>query len=116
MLTQVGGSSGLAVLVTGAVVLPLGLAPEAARDTLGGAVAVAEQLPDELGLAVLAVARDAFVQGLHLAAAISAAVAMATALTVMILLRGVRASAETEDQPEPASAGAATADGLTCSS
>src|SRR5262249_8551465 len=47
-------------------------ASEAARSTLGGAVAVARQLPDHLGAALLAPAREAFVQAFELTAAISA--------------------------------------------
>ncbi|MEX2457425.1 MAG: hypothetical protein WD770_00390, partial [Actinomycetota bacterium] len=43
-------------------------------DTLGGAVEVARQLPGDLGTALLGAARDAFVTGMHVAAAISAAV------------------------------------------
>jgi DHA2 family multidrug resistance protein-like MFS transporter len=75
-------------------------AAEIARDTLGAAVGVAGQLPDQQGLALLGVARDAFVQGLHLAAAISAAVAIGAALMAVILLRCVPARSESEGQPE----------------
>jgi DHA2 family multidrug resistance protein-like MFS transporter len=62
-------------------------AGEAARGTLGGAVAVAEQLPVELGTALLATARDSFTQGLVLAAAISAALMIATGVVTAIVLR-----------------------------
>src|SRR3712207_9013824 len=41
------------------------------RDTLGAAVGVAGQLPDGTGAALLAVARDAFVQGMQLTSAIA---------------------------------------------
>src|SRR6266508_372679 len=51
-----------------------------ARDTLGGAVAVAGELPDRLGAAVLQTAREAFVQGMHLTSAIAALVAVGLAL------------------------------------
>jgi MFS transporter, DHA2 family, multidrug resistance protein len=57
-----------------------------ARDTLGGAVAVAGQLPDRLGAALLEAARAAFTQGLQLAAAVSAAATLAFAVLVVVLL------------------------------
>jgi DHA2 family multidrug resistance protein-like MFS transporter len=64
-----------------------------ARDTLGAAGHVAGQLPDQVGHALLAVAGHAFVQGLHLAAGISAAVALAGAVFSVALLRSVSTSA-----------------------
>jgi DHA2 family multidrug resistance protein-like MFS transporter len=155
LLTQLGGTTGLAVLVTGSVIFSLGLAPvdtlatdlavgaarperagaasaitetsaefggalgiavlgvigtavyrgqmagaipdgvphqaaAAARDTLGGAVAAAGQLPHRLGAALLEAARQAFTHGLHAAAAASAAAALAFAILVVVLLRGAR--------------------------
>ena len=173
LLTQVGGSSALAVLVTGSVVFSVGLAPvftlatdlivgsapperagaasaisetaselggalgiailgvigtavyrgqvtgaiasgvpsaaaTATRDTLGGAVAAAGQLPDDLGAALLAAARDAFGHGLHVVAAISAGVAIGSAVLAAAFLRGAPSSdiAEPEvaeaDVAEPA--------------
>ncbi|MGH7536796.1 MAG: MFS transporter [Gemmatimonadales bacterium] len=145
ILTQVGGASGLAVLVTGSVIYSLGLAPvftltndliignapperagaasgisetsselggalgiailgsigtaiyrsrvahavpsgippeasEAARGTLGGALAVAQQLPGQLGADLLGAARDAFTDALVVTAGICAAVVLATAV------------------------------------
>ena len=50
-----------------------GEAAEVARDTLGGALTVAEQLPAELGAALLETARAAFTSGLQLAFATAAA-------------------------------------------
>jgi DHA2 family multidrug resistance protein-like MFS transporter len=159
LLTQVGGASGLAVLVTGSVVLNLGMAPvgtlatdlvvttapperagaaaaisetssefggersiailgsigtavyrnvmanaipdggprqamEAARATLGGAVAVAKRLPDEVGTALLASARGAFAQAFELTAAISSLVVVLPAIVPAFLLRGVRVGTE----------------------
>jgi DHA2 family multidrug resistance protein-like MFS transporter len=91
--------------------LPAGIPPEAAasaRDTLGAAVGVAEQLPAELGGALLDVARAAFVQGLHLAAAISAAVAITAAIVAVIVLRSVPAGAQLAEQPDADSAGTTT--------
>jgi DHA2 family multidrug resistance protein-like MFS transporter len=109
---ELGGALGIAILGSiGTAVyrsalanrLPASIpsqAAEIARDTLGAAVGVAGQLPDQQGLALLGVARDAFVQGLHLAAAISAAVAIGAALMAVILLRCVPARSESEGQPE----------------
>ena len=74
--------------------VPGGLPPEAmeaARSTLGGAVAVAEQLPRHLSADLLGTARAAFTQAFELTAAISAAVSLVTAVGVMVLLRRVRA-------------------------
>ena len=155
MLTQVGGSDGLASVVVGSVVISLGLAPvmslttelivgsapperagaasgisetaaelggalgisvlgsigvalyrrgvsealpagvpaeaaTVARDTLGGAVAVAAELPGQLGTALLEVARDAFVGGMQVAAGISAVVAVGVAILAVAMLRNVR--------------------------
>ncbi|MBI3971319.1 MAG: MFS transporter [Chloroflexi bacterium] len=105
---ELGGALGIAVLGSvGTAVYRRALADrlptdfpseaaEIARDTLGVAVGVAGQLPDQLGRALLEVAGAAFVQGLHLAAGISAAVALAAALAAVILLRHVPASAAPE--------------------
>jgi DHA2 family multidrug resistance protein-like MFS transporter len=110
---EMGGALGIAILGSiGTAVyrgdlahhLPAGVPPQAAeiaRNTLGGAVGVAGQLPEPLGSALLGIARDAFVHGLHLAAAISAAVAIGAAIMVVILLRRVPARSELEGQPEP---------------
>ena len=171
LLTQVEGGSGPAVLVTGSVVLSLGLAPvvtlatdlivgaapperagtasaisetgaefggalgiavlggigtviyrgqladsapagvpsaaaAAARDTLGGAAAVANQLPDQLGAALLAAAREAFTQALHATAAISAACTLGIAILAAVLLRPVRTGARPERSPAPNPGGA----------
>ncbi|MBQ0906575.1 MFS transporter [Micromonospora sp. U21] len=98
--SELGGALGMAILGSvGAAVyrrevldgLPPGLpadARDAARETLGGALAVAEGLPADLGDAVLHAARLAFADGLHLAA-IAATVAMLLgALVALATLRG----------------------------
>jgi MFS transporter, DHA2 family, multidrug resistance protein len=59
-------------------------AAAAARDTLGGAVAVADQLPSS----VLQAATEAFTQGLQIAAGTTAAVVAAVAIVAAVLLRG----------------------------
>jgi MFS transporter, DHA2 family, multidrug resistance protein len=70
-------------------------AATAARDTLGGAVGVADILPASSAEALLAVARTAFVDGMHVAAAIAAVVGLALAAFAYVTLR---------DQPSERSA------------
>jgi DHA2 family multidrug resistance protein-like MFS transporter len=96
---ELGGALGIAVLGSigvaiyrGALAgsLPAGVPDEAAvaaRDTLGGAVAVAGQLPEGLGGAVLDVARDAFVQGMHVTSAVAAVVAIIIAVAATVFMR-----------------------------
>jgi len=105
---EFGGALGIAVLgVVGTAVyrgrmadgVPAAVpdqAAAAARDTLGGAVAAAGQLPDRLGAPLLEVAREAFTQSLQATAAVSAAAALAFAVLVVVLLRGVRQSSQPE--------------------
>jgi DHA2 family multidrug resistance protein-like MFS transporter len=64
----------------------------AARDTLGGATGVAAALPDGLAATLLDVARNAFVHGMQVVAAISLVVAVAVAIVAIITLRDVRPS------------------------
>jgi DHA2 family multidrug resistance protein-like MFS transporter len=98
------GSIGIAIYraaVAGA--LPAGIpveASEAARDTLGGAIEVAGQLPDNLGPALVDAAREAFLQGLHVAAVISAIGAIGLAALVLALLRGVRPGSHSGEEAE----------------
>jgi DHA2 family multidrug resistance protein-like MFS transporter len=66
---------------------------EAARDTIGGAVAAGEQLPQPLAAQVLDAAQEAFTQGLQAAALASAILAGAAAVFTALILRHVRASA-----------------------
>lgn len=163
VLTQVDGSSGLAALVTGYVVLSLGLAPvftlatdliigtapperagaasaiaetsselggalgiailgsivtaiyrsamasavpagvphtvaEAARNTLGGALAAAQQMPGETGAALLAIANNAFARAFEITVEICGAVAVTGAMLAAILLRGVGYGTEHDGQ------------------
>jgi MFS transporter, DHA2 family, multidrug resistance protein len=103
---EFGGALGIATLgVIGTSIyrrqmtddLPAGIphhAAAAARDTLGGAVAAAGQLPDHLGQALLWAARQAFTQGLHVAFAVSSATTISAAILAAILLRRPRPSAE----------------------
>jgi DHA2 family multidrug resistance protein-like MFS transporter len=101
---ELGGALGISILgsigvalyrsgVSGA--LPAGVPAEAAtvaRDTLGGAVAVAAQLPGQVGTTLVEVAREAFVGGMQLAAGISAVVAIGVAVLAVVMLRNVRSS------------------------
>ncbi|MGQ0538391.1 MAG: MFS transporter, partial [Gemmatimonadaceae bacterium] len=67
-----------------------GAAAEAARATLGGAVAAAAELPGRLGTELVAGAREAFLQGLRLVAAISVVGSLGLAAFVAATLRHVR--------------------------
>jgi DHA2 family multidrug resistance protein-like MFS transporter len=113
---ELGGALGIAILGSIGVAvyrgelgaaLPAGVPREAAavaRDTLGGAVGVAGQLPGGVGGALLEVARQAFTHGLQLTAGLSAVVAVGIAVLATVGLRGVGASSEAEpgEQPAPA--------------
>jgi MFS transporter, DHA2 family, multidrug resistance protein len=81
-------------------------AAEAARDTLGGAVSVADQLPGTLAAELLDTAREAFTQGLQVSAITSVAIVLVMAILTAILLRHVRPGFEPEGQPEPEPGGA----------
>jgi MFS transporter, DHA2 family, multidrug resistance protein len=91
--------------------IPAGVPPEgevAARDTFGGAVAVAEELPETVGAELLAAASSAFTQGMQVAALSSALIAAVTAVVAAVFLRGLgmparaEAEAEVEGAPVPA--------------
>jgi len=111
---ELGGALGIAILGSVGVAIYRGAvgaelpstvpvaAAEAARDTLGGAVAVASQLPAELGAAVLEVARQAFVAGMHLTAGIAAIVALGLAVLALVSLRS-QSLGGGEDAGEPPS-------------
>jgi DHA2 family multidrug resistance protein-like MFS transporter len=111
--SEFGGALGIAILgVTGTAVYRgqmtdavLAAVPSeaatAARDSLGGAVTAAGQLPEQLGGTLLDTAREAFTQGLRLSFAISAAVAVGIAVLVAALLRHVEAEPQPTSHPEP---------------
>jgi MFS transporter, DHA2 family, multidrug resistance protein len=115
---EFGGALGIAILGSiGTAVyrsevahaFPDGAPPEAAEaapDTLGGAVSVAHQLPGPLAADLLDAAREAFTQGLQLAAVMSAAIVLGMAILTAVLLRHVRPGSEPEGQLEPEPGGA----------
>jgi MFS transporter, DHA2 family, multidrug resistance protein len=114
--SELGGALGISVLGSIGVALyraslgdalPAGVPADAAvvaRDTLGGAVAVADQLPGQLGTAVLDAARDAFVQGMQVATTISAVIAVGVAILAIVMLRNVGSGADREAAVDAAEA------------
>jgi DHA2 family multidrug resistance protein-like MFS transporter len=97
--SELGGALGIAVLGTIGVAiyrggvadgLPAGVPAEladAAADTLGGAGAVAAQLPAADGAALLHAANSAFVSGLHLTSLVAAVIAVGLAVLAAVALR-----------------------------
>jgi MFS transporter, DHA2 family, multidrug resistance protein len=100
------GSIGVAIYRSGlADALPAGVPTEAAaaaRDTLGGAVAVAQRLPADVGASLLAASHEAFTTGLQVTAGISAVVAVGIAVVATVMLRDVPRTSEatTAEPPE----------------
>ena len=109
---ELGGALGIAILGSiGTAVyraeiadsVPSGMpveAVDAARDTLGAALDVAQTLPAELASALVAAASTAFVDALHFVAAVAAVGAVLTAIGAAIALRSVPRRSE----PEPVDA------------
>jgi DHA2 family multidrug resistance protein-like MFS transporter len=99
--SELGGALGIAILGSvgtavyrGAMAtdLPSGVpsaAAAVAKATLGGAVAEASRLPQDVGAPLLDTARAAFGHAFEMTAAICAVVAIATAVVAMVLLRQV---------------------------
>jgi DHA2 family multidrug resistance protein-like MFS transporter len=98
---ELGGALGIAILGSlGTIVYRSGVANavpadipaavvDAARDSLGGAIAVAQSLPEALGVALVTAAQTAFVDALHVVAAVSAVLAIVAAAVVAYALRTV---------------------------
>jgi DHA2 family multidrug resistance protein-like MFS transporter len=106
ILGSIGAAAYRSALDSG---LPAGVPPEAAevaRDTLGGAVGVAAQLPGQVGAALLDVAQSAFVQSMHLVVGISAAIALGVGVVAALAFRGLPANPQTEGQPDLDTSGA----------
>ncbi|MEV6178147.1 MFS transporter [Streptomyces sp. NPDC052015] len=99
--TEFGGALGMAVLgAVGTAVYRHEIpesAPDAARETLGGALAVADQVP---GLA--AVAREAFTSGMQAAAIAGAVVLAGAAALAAVSLRRVEPRKSAAEAPEKA--------------
>jgi DHA2 family multidrug resistance protein-like MFS transporter len=102
--TEFGGALGIAILGSiGTAVyrsqvahaIPAGIPANAAGETLGGAVATASQLPSYLSTTLLGFAREAFTNGLHAVAGLSAAIVAVLAVFVIVVLRHVRPGDET---------------------
>ena len=112
--SELGGALGLAILGTvgtaiyrsnAADAIPAGLPADAgatASDTLGGAVEVAARLPQPLAAEVLEPAREAFTQGLQVAATVSGILLVAAAVLVARLLARGAERPESERTPTPA--------------
>jgi MFS transporter, DHA2 family, multidrug resistance protein len=107
---ELGGALGIAILGSIGVAvyraeladtLPAsvpGQAAAVARDTLGGAVGVAAQLPGAAGAGLVEAAQAAFVRGMQLTVSLSATVAVVVAVMATILLHAV--PVPTQPQPE----------------
>ncbi|QEU87871.1 hypothetical protein CP969_26675 [Streptomyces viridosporus T7A] len=94
-----GGALGTAVLGSlGTARLPrrdAGLRPgRGPRETLGGALAVAQRLPEGAGDALATAAREAFTSGMNAAAVAGAVVLAGAAVLAGTALRGVRVREE----------------------
>jgi MFS transporter, DHA2 family, multidrug resistance protein len=111
--TEFGGALGIAILgsiVTAvyrtamASAVPLdvpSVAADAARDTLGGAAAIAATLPERIGVALLAAAREAFTDAVVLTATVSATLVIVAATVTATVLRDVRSDAPSTGEGTP---------------
>jgi MFS transporter, DHA2 family, multidrug resistance protein len=114
--SELGGALGLAILGTigtavyrgrAADTLPASISGDAAAtasDTLGGAVEVADRLPPLLAADVLDSAREAFTQGLQVAATVSGVLVVAAAVIVARLMRQGDEAREPETRRAPSDA------------
>jgi DHA2 family multidrug resistance protein-like MFS transporter len=97
--SELGGALGIAILgsigtavyrARMAAAMPNGVPSdvrEIARGTLGGATAVAERLPGQLGAALLGTARDTFTQAFVMTSIVNALLMLATAVAATLMLR-----------------------------
>ncbi len=112
--SEMGGALGIAVLGSVGTAIyrsamadgvpagvPIGAA-EAARSTLGGALAEAGRLAGPVGADLLMMARDSFVGALQFSAGICAAISVATAVMIVLILRRVRTGGEASAEAQPA--------------
>jgi MFS transporter, DHA2 family, multidrug resistance protein len=103
--TELGGALGIAIIGSIGVAIyrslmagnvPAELPPDAAataRSTLGGALATVDQLPPDVGAAMLDTARTAFTAGMIVSAGMAAVAMLTIAAMALIWLRKVRPSA-----------------------
>jgi MFS transporter, DHA2 family, multidrug resistance protein len=108
--SEFGGALGIAVLgAVGTAVyrgeidsaVPTGVPPpaaEAARDTLGAAVAAGEVLPNRLAPELVTAAQQAFTEALQVAATLSAVVVVGAAILAAALLQRLRMGTELEQE------------------
>ena len=111
--SELGGALGLAILGTVGTAVYRGHTADAfpaevpadsastASETLGGAVEVADRLPQLLAADVLEPAREAFTQGLQVAATVSGVLVIAAAVMVARLLRSGEEPQESEERAAP---------------
>jgi MFS transporter, DHA2 family, multidrug resistance protein len=111
--SEFGGALGIAILGSiGAAIyrgamarsVPGDFPPElveAARGTLGGAVAVADRLSGRSGVELLSAARDAFVQAFELTSAICALIVLVTAIVPLVVLRRAGPGSEAAQSRTP---------------
>jgi DHA2 family multidrug resistance protein-like MFS transporter len=107
--SELGGALGIAILGSigtaiyrGQVEVPAAVpsdAADAAHDTLGGAVATSGELPDALAAELLDSAREAFTNGMQLAALTSCLIAAATATVVAVVLRHAQVGSAADIKP-----------------
>ncbi|WP_158883404.1 MFS transporter [Amycolatopsis anabasis] len=81
---------------------------DATRETITGATAAADRLPDPVGNALIDPAREAFTSGLNVVTGISAAAVIAFALLSLVTLRHVRPSGARAEQGDAADGGEPT--------
>jgi MFS transporter, DHA2 family, multidrug resistance protein len=102
--SEFGGALGMAVLGSiGTAVYRHGVpasAPADARETLGGALAVAARLPGRAGDALVAAAREAFTHGMQSAAVAGAVVLCLAALAAATTLRGIQVRETAAEETE----------------
>lgn len=121
--SEFGGAAGIAILgsISTAIYrsrmaegIPDGLSPEAAeaaRDTIGSAVAAAHRHAGVIGDGLLTTAREAFTLAFQTVSAFSAVVMVGVAIMVVILLRKVPPAAPGEKEPEGADVAALAPNG-----
>ena len=86
---ELGGALGVAVLgsvLSSAYSSNMDGAPEAARESLGAAIGIAQSIGGDAGLALTALARDAFVDGMGVTLVIAAVVALAGSVATFLFL------------------------------